>query len=737
MRSESQKLSVIEKTGYGLGDAGTNFVFQTQIMFLMYFYTDVFGIPAAAVGTLFFVSRLWDALNDPLMGALADRTNTRWGKFRPWVLWTAVPFGLVFVLTFTTPDLGMKGKLIWAYTTYVALMMVYTANNIPYSALTGVLTGDSVERTSLASYRFICVMLAAVVIQGFVNDMVDVLGTDNQSIVHATLSGSTLTVHESGRGTAKLAITARDDHGHAASDTILVKVTAATPEVPVVKAEPENLVLDQGFGSHDVDLSTVFDAGAHGPLTFSATSNNPRVAATAVQGNVLSIREVGVGTAEISVGAVDQYGSQVRDLFSVAVLATGNAVPRSVSAPVVKLPAAFGKMRVPLQRLFVDDDGDELTYSVHGGNRAVVITAVDGNGLVLNESSPGLARLRVSASDGRGGVATLEIPVIVATGENMAPAAVAPPETVIRRAGFGSLSFDLASVFDDPDGDPLHYSVAVVNQARGFQRTVSFFAVLAVVFFFVTFLTTKERVQPDPDQRTSLKQDLKDLASNGPWVVLFVLTIFLFINLAMRGAISLYYFQYYLGRGDLFGWFNGIGLATTMIGIVSSKSLAARFGNRNTFRVCLSLTALFIFLFVFVPPNAIWLIFLLQILLQLSFGPTIPMLWAMMADVADYSEWKTGRRATGMTFSAATFGSKAGLGLGGAASGWLLAQYGYVPGVEQSEAALGGIVWMMSVWPAIAFAVGVLVLFFYRIDKRLNLQIQEELTERRRGFRQT
>ena len=145
MPSESQKLSVTEKVGYSLGDAGTNFVFQTQIMFLMYFYTDVFGIPAAAVGTLFLISRLWDAVNDPLMGALADRTNTRWGKFRPWVLWTAVPFGVIFVLTFTTPHFDMEGKLIWAYVTYIVLMMVYTANNIPYSAMTGVLTGDSIE----------------------------------------------------------------------------------------------------------------------------------------------------------------------------------------------------------------------------------------------------------------------------------------------------------------------------------------------------------------------------------------------------------------------------------------------------------------------------------------------------------------------------------------------------------------------------------------------------------------
>jgi GPH family glycoside/pentoside/hexuronide:cation symporter len=217
-------------------------------------------------------------------------------------------------------------------------------------------------------------------------------------------------------------------------------------------------------------------------------------------------------------------------------------------------------------------------------------------------------------------------------------------------------------------------------------------------------------------------------------VALFLLTIFIFVNLSMRGAITLYYFRYYLGREELFGLFNAVGLSVAVGGILLSKPLSMRFGKRNTFVVCLLLTALFLFLFVFVPPDAIWAIFLLQVLLQLSYGPTIPLLWAMMADVADYSEWKTGRRATGMTFSAASFGSKAGLGLGGAASGWLLAQYGYVPNVEQTDSTLQGILWMMSVYPAAAFLIGVVILAFYGIDKQLNLRIQDELAERRRHY---
>ncbi len=167
---------MVEKVGYGLGDTAANFIFQTMVMFQLAFYTDTFGITAAAAGTLLVVVRFWDAIFDPLMGVVADRTNTRWGKFRPWVLWTAVPFGIMGFLTFMTPDLGAGGKLVYAYVTYIVLMMVYSANNLPYSALSGVMTGDLGERTSLSSYRFVCAMIAQLVIQGLALPMVHHFG---------------------------------------------------------------------------------------------------------------------------------------------------------------------------------------------------------------------------------------------------------------------------------------------------------------------------------------------------------------------------------------------------------------------------------------------------------------------------------------------------------------------------------------------------------------------------------
>jgi GPH family glycoside/pentoside/hexuronide:cation symporter len=187
--------------------------------------------------------------------------------------------------------------------------------------------------------------------------------------------------------------------------------------------------------------------------------------------------------------------------------------------------------------------------------------------------------------------------------------------------------------------------------------------------------------------------------------------------------------------GTTFSLFNVCGLVTTLIGILFSKMLATRFGKRNVFIVGLSLTTVFWALFILIPPGAVLLAFALQALSQLAYGTTIPLLWAMMADVADFSEWKTGRRATGVVFAAIVFGLKAGLGFGGAIGGWLLAHYGYVPNVEQTGRALLGIRLTASIFPAIPFAVGVILLFFYTISRKMEFAIQDELAERRKQFR--
>jgi sugar (glycoside-pentoside-hexuronide) transporter len=444
--AHTERLSVGEKAGYGIGDAAANFIFQTMVIFQLAFYTDTFGITAAAAGTLFLAVRVFDAAFDPLMGVIADRTNTRWGKFRPWVLWTAVPFGVMGYLTFTTPDLSPQGKLAWAYLTYTVLMMVYSANNLPYSALSGVMTGDLAERTSLSQYRFVFAMLSQLVIQGLA--------------------------------------------------------------LPMVKH--------------------------------------------------------------------------------------------------------FGQ-------------GDD---------------------------------------------------------------------------------------------------------ARGYQVTMGIFSALAIVFFLVTFATTRERIQPPPDQRSDIRRDFADLGRNGPWVAMFFLTILLFVTLALRGGVMLYYFKYYVGREDFFSVFNVLGTGATIVGVLGSKSLALRFGKRNLFIGGLALTVLFTAAFAALPPDALALITATEMLRQFAYGFTIPLLWAMMADVADYSEWTNNRRATAIVFSA-------GLGVGGAIGGYVLATYGYVPNVAQSQQALDGIRLSASLFPALGFLLCVVCLLFYRIDRRLEVQISGELEERRRKFTHT
>jgi len=449
----ADKLSIKEKVGYALGDTAANFIFQTMVMFQLAFYTDTFGITAAAAGTLLVVVRVWDAIFDPIMGIVADRTKTRWGKFRPWILWTAVPFGIMGFLAFVTPDFSAGGKLMYAYITYIVLMMVYSANNLPYSALSGVMTGDLGERTSLSSYRFVFAMLAQLIIQGLALPMVSYFGQGNSS--------------------------------------------------------------------------------------------------------------------------------------------------------------------------------------------------------------------------------------------------------------------------------------------QGYQYTMAIFSSLAVVLFFITFSTTKERIQPDPAQKASIKQHYSDLMKNGPWLAMFVLTLVLFVTLAMRGSVVFYYFRYYVSGDNyekLFSLFNVLGTTSTIVGIFFSKGLAMKFGKRNVFIGGLAGTTLFTAMFVFLPPTAVPLMFAAEMLRQFVYGFTIPLLWAMMADVADYSEWKNKRRATGIIFSAIVFALKAGLGFGGAITGYVLSMYGYVPNAAQTERALGGIVMTMSIFPAITFGLCVVCLFFYSINKQAEIQITNELTERRKGF---
>jgi sugar (glycoside-pentoside-hexuronide) transporter len=450
MSDTSIKLSFGEKFGYGLGDMAANLVFQTVMALQMIFYTDTFGLTAAQAGTMILFVGLGAACLNPVMGVIADRTKSRWGRFRPWLLWTAVPFGVIVVLTFTTPQMSPSAKLIYAWVTYLLLRVVYTMNNVPYASLTGVMTDDPNERNSITSFRQLFANLAGFIVQ------------------------------------------------------------------------------------------------------------------------------------------------------------------------------------------------------------------------------------------------SLAIPLVAILGHH--------------------------------------------NDARGFQRTMGLFAVISVVLFIIAFAVTKERIEPDPRQETSVLRDLGDLMKNGPWIALFVLTNFYFAALAIRGSMMLPYFKYCSGNEFLFSWFNGFGLIAVLIGVASSTALTKRIGKRTLFFWSMLLTGVLNCALFFFSPTAIVPIILLEVARQFAFGCSGPVLWSMMADVADFGEWKTGRRATGTVISAVVFALWTGLALGGAIAPWLEAYFGYQANVAQTEHTLLGIRLIASVVSGAAFLAVATSLLFYRIDKNLNLTISNELAERRKGF---
>jgi GPH family glycoside/pentoside/hexuronide:cation symporter len=293
---------------------------------------------------------------------------------------------------------------------------------------------------------------------------------------------------------------------------------------------------------------------------------------------------------------------------------------------------------------------------------------------------------------------------------------------------------------------------------------------VCVVLFVITFLSTRERILPDPKQKSDPKQDFGALLKNGPWIAMFILTLAHFAMLAMRGGTLFYYFQYYVNQDKLFDLLQSLGLTgahgnyilnafglivdekrsnvasvgfsllnmssqfVTVVGVLCSTALSRRFGKKTVAIAGFSLTTAFMASFVLLPPEAIGTTFLMEYIRALTYAPTIPLIWAMFADVADYSEWKTGRRTTGVIFATILFGLKTGLSLGGFAAGWLLSGYGYKPNAVQTPEALQGIRMTISVYPAILFGIVIICLVCYKIGKRLNLQIQDELAERRTKF---
>jgi Na+/melibiose symporter-like transporter len=289
---------------------------------------------------------------------------------------------------------------------------------------------------------------------------------------------------------------------------------------------------------------------------------------------------------------------------------------------------------------------------------------------------------------------------------------------------------------------------------------MTWLAVIGTIMLLVTFFTTKERIVPKPEQESTIRQDLRDLFKSRPWIIMLVLTTLVFITLAMKGGSYVYYFKNYVDKDSLasfinpitnalsgaglnffgedpvsagFGLFNAGGIIFMIIGITLSKPLADKYGKRDVFGIALFISTLFILFFAFYPPHSVALMFISQILHGFFYGITIPLLWAMIADVADYSEWKNNRRATAIIFSAMMVGLKVGLSVGSSLLTWILGLYDYVPNSDavQTASAINGTRMLVSVYPSVPFLVGGALLFFYKINKKMEVQIESDLKLRR------
>lgn len=435
-----------ERLGYGAGDLGFNLYWTTIASFLAAFYTDVFGIGAAAAGTLLFVTRLLDAVTDPLMGAVADRTRSRWGKFRPWLLVGAVPLAVMGVLAFSSPDLDETGKLIWAFVSFSLLMMAYTVLSTPYSALSGVMSARSEERTTLNSLRFLF-----------------------------------------------------------------------------------------AFG--------------------------------------------------------------------------GGALVNKFTLPLVDF---FGQ------------------------------------------------------------------------------------------------------------GDP----------QRGWPLTMALYGLIACGLFALTFASTRERIAPPPAQTTSPVADLRDLLRNRPWLILFGLALLIMLTITLRAGSAYYYFTYWLKRPDLLPDYLLVQMLAYAAGAALAPLLIRLFDKARLLAVLMLIVAALSFAFWFVGPEDIALIFALNILISLALGPKSPLTWSMYADSADYGEWRHGRRATAMTFAAATFSQKLGGSLGSAALLWVLAAIGYAANQAQSGASEAGILLLQTLAPGVFALLATALAFAYPLSGARLQQIQKELQTR-------
>lgn len=450
-----------EKIGYGLGDMASSMFWKLFGSYLMIFYTDVFGMPAAVVGTMFLVTRIWDSAFDPIVGVIADRTQSRWGKFRPYLLYLAIPFALIGILTFMTPDLSDTGKIVYAYITYSLMMMVYSAINVPYASLLGVISPESKDRNTLSTYR----------------------------------------------------------------------------------------------------------------MTFA------------------------------------YIGSFIALLLF-----------------------------MPMVNFFSKDHSEQY----------------------------------------------------------------------------------------------------------GWMMSVVVIAVLCALLFYGCFAWTKERVKPIREQQNSLKTDLSDLLHNRPWWILLGAGIAALVFNSIRDGATVYYFKYYIVEEEyasislfgisfvLSGLYLAVGQAANILGVILAAPLSNSIGKKKTYMGAMLIATVFSVIFYWLDKEELVLIFTFQILISICAGSIFPLLWSMYADCADYSELQTGHRATGLIFSSSSMSQKFGWAIGSAATGWLLAFFGFEANTIQSAETIHGIKMFLSWLPAVGTVLSILFISLYPLSEERMCEITNQLNAKRK-----
>jgi hypothetical protein len=575
-------------------------------------------------------------------------------------------------------------------------------------------------------------MLAAFVVQVFSIPLVDYFGKGNESVVEVNIENNQLILRENGSGVAKIILIA-DDGNNQVSETFYVKVDKAGFNPPFVANPVGDVRLEEGFSTYAINLAKVFSDRDGDELSYNIRNTRSAVVTTSLAGHLLMLEEKGPGRSTINVTADDGKGGSVIHSIGVYVNSKGNNTPELVMQPEdVELEAGFGTYNVNPEKFFNDPDGDKITFLATSNNGKVASALIRNGQLQIVEKGPGRSNIVIYANDSRGGVISSKFVVNVVSRENNVPIVSRPVGTRNFPEGFGQTAVDINEVFHHFDDRDLSYGVTVIKESKGYQLTMLSFSVFAIVFFFITFFTTRERVRPPKGQVINVMADLKDLMRNKPWMILFSMKFLMYIMTNIRNLTTIYYFAYVVGNRGLISVYLLVGLIALVASLTTAGFLARKLGKRNVYMYSLILTGLTMVPFYFLDPQNIVLIIILNALMQAFIAPTLPITYAMLADTADYSEWKNGRRSTGMVFSAATFSFKAGGGLGGWIAGLVLAAFGYIANVEQTPDAIYGILLLMSIIPAVLCFLAAIATRFYPITEEMTVQMQQDLDARRK-----